>query len=527
MIDSGDPGRRGTAARAGTIGHGRCPVIALDRSLDPNILAWPEVLRAAERHALAGGPLSQVGDDSRTVRPGAIFVAHGGPQTDGHGFIPEALAAGAALIVAERPVEASVPVCLVPDGRRALSALAAAWFGYPARRLRMVGITGTNGKTTTVQLAAAVLEAAGLHPSVVGTLGFQHRRDRPAEHLPWTTPPPVELHTWLAQEVDAGTDACVVEVSAQGISQSRVANCAFDVAAITNLARDHREYYASEEEYAEAKAGLFRQLRAVDKPARAVLNRDLPHLRLFRTACAVPIVEYGDGAQVRALSIRSHDLGGTDLLLGLPERPEGIPVRLRLAGRHNVDNSLCAAAIGSALGLAPEAIAAGLEAVRRVPGRLQPVGNGDVRVLVDYAHNPAGLRVLLRLLRTSTPGRLVVVMGARGQRDRGKRFAMGCIVAAFADRVVLTSDRPSGEDPQQAAEPMRLAVADCGVPVSFVADRLQAMALALEGCRAGDCVVAVGKGEEPWEGDSARDGLSDVTALEALQAEHDWAPTHP
>lgn len=496
----------------------RCAVIALRTSTAAMPLSWPEAVRAAEQHTLRGVPLTEISDDSRTVRPGAIFVAHRGRQVDGHAFIGAALAAGARMVVAEQPVECEAPLCVVPDGRRGLSALAAAWFGHPARQLRMVGVTGTNGKTTTVQLAAAILEAMGLHACRIGTLGVQGRGGGPAA-MPWTTPSAIPLHAALAQEIAGGTDACVMEVSAQGLSQARVADCAFDVGAITNFARDHREFYRSEEEYVQAKATLFRQLRAGDKPATAVLNGAVRHLAVFREACGVPILEYGEGGAVRALSVRRQGLDGTRLVIRTPARPGGVLVQLHLAGAHNVDNALCAAAIGVALGASPEAIASGLQSVREVPGRLQHVSRGPVRTVVDYAHNPSGLRAVLRLLREATTGRLVVVMGARGQRDQGKRPLMGTIAAAFADQVVLTSDRPADEDPQAAAEPMRLAIADCGVPVRFVSDRLRALALAMEGRAAGDCVVALGKGQEPWEDDSEQAGWDDVAALEALQAE--------
>ncbi len=480
--------------------------------------SWAEVVAAAERHRLGAIELTMISDDSRQVRPGTLFVAHGGARADGHAYIPQAVDQGAALIVAEHPLPAPVPVCVVADGRRALSRLAAAWCGYPARRLRMVGVTGTNGKTTTVQLVAAILAAAGYRPCLVGTLGFQRRPGERAAPLPWTTPPPVALHAWLAQEAHSGADACVMEVSAQSISQERVSDCDFDVAAITNLTRDHGEYYNSAEAYARAKARLFRDLEHAGKPARAVLYSELSYRSLFAEACRVPVLEFGPGAAVCALEVRPRGLDGTDLVLRLPGRPDGLAVRLRLPGQYNVDNALCAAAIGSALGLDAEAISAGLGAVRSVPGRLQPVAEGEVRILVDYAHNPAGLRVVLRLLRDATAGQLVVVMGARGQRDRGKRFTMGCVAAAFADMVVLTSDRPAGEDPEVAADLMRMAIMDCGVPVTFIADRFQALARALEGRRPGDCVVAVGKGEEEWAGDSPRRELNDVSALRALGA---------
>ena len=481
-------------------------------------LSWPVVLLAAERRAWRGGPLTGITDDSRAARPGCIFIAHRGWHADGHAYTAAAVAAGASLVVAEQPLACAAPLCVVPDGRAALSALADAWFGHPGRRLRLIGVTGTNGKTTTAHLIAGVLHAAGLRPCVIGTLGAQWD-GQPLQALPWTTPPPLQLHGLLAEAVAAGADACVLEVSAQGLSQARVADCGFEVGALTNLSREHREYYASEADYVQAKAALFRRLRHAERPAHAVLNRAVPHLAAFRAACAVPVLEYGPGADIEALSARGRGLAGSDLQLRLPGCGEPVAVRLRLPGPHNVDNALCAAAVGCALQVPPARIAAGLQAVQEVPGRLQHICRGPVRVLVDYAHNPAGLRALLGLLRSATAGRLVVVMGARGNRDPGKRPLMGAVVAAFADRVVLTADRPAGEDAQAAAEPMRAAVADCGVPVVFCADRLRALEAALAGSRPGDCVVAVGKGPEPWEGDSETPGLDDVRALRQLLAQ--------
>lgn len=486
-------------------------------------LTWPQVLAAVDRRRLGTIPLSLVCDDSREVRPGAIFVAHRGVRLDGHAFIGDAQARGAALIVAEHPVPGPIPCCVVADGRKAVSALAAAWFGHPDQRLRLVGITGTNGKTTTAHLTAAVLAAAGLKAGVAGTLGLQHRPGEISPPLPWTTPPAVALHRWLAAEVRAGSDACVVEVSAQALSQRRVHDCAFDVGAITNLAREHGEFYASADAYAAAKAGLFRRLGALGKPAWAVRPAVLPYPDLFEAASTVPCLRFGPGGEVRALEVRPRGLAGTDLRIALPACSEGVTVALRLPGAHNVENALCAAAVGAALGIDPPVIAAGLEAVAAVPGRLQAVAAGGVRVLVDYAHNPAGLRALLRLLRAETPGRLVVVMGARGQRDRGKRFTMGCVAAAFADLIVLTSDRPAGEDPEEAYELMRMAVTDCGVPVIGFPDRYTALEVAMRGREAGDCVVAVGKGEEAWEGDSVHRDLNDVRALAAICAGADGA----
>jgi UDP-N-acetylmuramoyl-L-alanyl-D-glutamate--2,6-diaminopimelate ligase len=488
----------------------------------PPEAGWAEVLDAAARHTFRGRPLTHLTDDARAVRPGSIFVARRGFAADGHDFIPEAVARGAAVLVAERPVRAAPPVCRVPDGRRALSSLADAWWGHPSRRLRVIGVTGTNGKTTTTWLLASILAAAGLSPCIVGNLGFVLRGRRRAR-LPWTTPPPVELHGLLAEARALGSDAAVLEVSAQSLSQARVADLAFDAAAITNLSREHGEYYADAAAYREAKLSLFRLLGRGDKPARAVLNGSLPDLARFREAAAVPTLTYGPDGEVRAVEVRSRGLLGNDLALALPAAggsEEVLRLRLRLPGPFNVENALCAAALACALGVPAEAVAAGLGRLRHVPGRMQTVQRAPFRAVADYAHNPAGLRAVLGALRRATPGRLALVMGARGRRERGKRQLMGAVAAAFCDRVILTSDRPAGEDPAEAAEPMRRAVADVGVAVSFERDRFRALQTALVGLRPGDCAVAVGKGDEPWgEDDSAEPGpLDDVAALRRLLA---------
>lgn len=474
--------------------------------------AWPEVLQAAERRSWRGEALRGLGEDSRRVGPAWLFVAVPGTRTDGHAFVRAAVAAGARLVVGERPCTDAVPCCVVPDARRALSALAAAWFGRPARRLRLVGITGTNGKTTAAHFAGSVLAASGHRPCTVGTLGAEYA-GRPLGDGHWTTPPPVELHGTLARALEAGADAGVLEVSVQAISQSRVADCPFEAAAITTLARDHRELYPDHASYVAAKAELFRSL---DPGAASVLNRGLPEFPMLRAACPGRVLTFGPGGDVEAVQVCGHGLHGSDLRLRLPGCASPLGVRVRLPGPHNVDNALCAAALGAALHLPAEAIVAGLQALASVPGRLEVLAHRPCRVVVDYAHNPAGLRTLLRLLREGTPGRLVLVLGPRGERDPGKRPLMGAVAAALADEVVVTSDRPAGEDAAEAGRAVCEAVRDAGVPVRFVGDRLEALAAALRGRRAGDCVVAVGKGREPWEGDSAAAGLDDVRALRGL-----------
>lgn len=479
-------------------------------------LDFSAVLAAVESRRFRDTALSGITDDSRAVTPGAIFVALKGHADDGHRHVQEAVARGARLVVCEHEVPAAVPTCPVRSGRDALSELAAAWYCHPSRRLRLVGITGTAGKTTTTWLTAAVLRAAGVPTGVVGTAGANLGGGH--QSLRWTTPPPPILHGLLAAAVADGLKALVIEASAQGIAQARVADCTFAAAAITNLSREHGEYFADAQAYRQAKLRLFQQLGTQPVAGAAVLNAALSGIECFRAATrAVLRVEYGPGGDVRVVRQQSRGMDGTDLLVVLPGDREPLPVHLGLPGRHNVENALCAAAIGYALDLPRRALAEGLAAVRSVPGRLQEVRRLPWRVVVDYAHTPAELRGLLGLLRSVTAGRLVLVMGARGGRDRGKRPLMAAVAAAFCDEVVLTSDRPAGEDPQAAVEPMRRVIEDIGVPARVDLDRWRALETAFAGRQPGDCVVVAGKGDEPWAGDSEMcPGEDDVGAAEAL-----------
>ena len=513
-----EPSRLAAWAAAGLPGQGGSSVPSGQPAATDASIPWADLLDAVERREWRGRRLAGITDDSRAVRAGGIFVACPGRSRDGHDFAAEARARGAALVVSERPAGGAGPTCLVADSRVAISALADAWHGHPARRLRVVGVTGTNGKTTTTWLLASILGAAGQPACVIGNLGVWLQGERWVRP-PWTTPPPMELHGILAAAEARGATAVSMEVSAQALSQHRVDHCCFAAGAVTNLSREHGEYFATAAEYRQAKLRLLRLVEAGPHPAGVALFAGLPGLGEFRRSCRTPQVLFGPHGDIEVLQVHPRGLEGTDVILRLTAGGGRMyPIRFPLPGAHNLENMLAAAALAALLGVPGEQIAAGLAQARGVPGRLQHVQAHPYRVLVDYAHNPAGLRALLGLLRRETPGSLVLVMGARGQRDGPKRVLMGAVAAAFCDRIVLTSDRPDGEDPAEAAGGMRAAVADVGVPVAFVADRFRAMEAALGGVRPGDCVVAVGKGEEAWGADDS--GLpgnwDDVTALERI-----------
>jgi UDP-N-acetylmuramoyl-L-alanyl-D-glutamate--2,6-diaminopimelate ligase len=447
-------------------------------------------------------------DDSRHVTEGGCFVAVRGLRVDGHRFIPQAVERGARAIVAEPPdplPDRPVGRILVPDTRRALPRLAAAYFGHPSRALTVVAITGTNGKTTTSYLVEALLRARGLETGVVGTIQYVVRGvARPAGQ---TTPEALELHGLLAEMVAAGAGGVAMEVSSHALDLRRVDGIAFDVAVFTNLTQDHLDYHGTMARYAEAKGRLFFELLAESgKPgAAAVLNADDPvgagwarRLAAERPAIRVLTFGLGSGHAVRPRRYESA-LGGIRLDA---ETPAGaVTLASPLIGEHNVMNLLGAMATGVALGLSPAAIGQALGSVSAVPGRFERVDAGqDFLVVVDYAHTPDALRRVLETARPLTRGRLGVVFGAGGDRDRAKRPIMGRIAAELADRVWLTSDNPRSEDPRAIIEEISVGVVP-DPPEGYTShpDRRVAIHDALGWTRAGDTLVIAGKGHETYQ----------------------------
>ena len=445
-------------------------------------------------------------DDSRRVTAGGCFVAVRGLRVDGHRFIPQAVERGAGAIVAEPPdpmagrPDLEVGRILVPDSRWALPRLADAYFGHPSRALTVVGVTGTNGKTTTTYLVEALLRARGIETGIIGTIWYVIRgRVREASQ---TTPEALELQGLLAEMVAAGVTGVAMEVSSHALEQRRVDGTAFDVAIFTNLTQDHLDYHGTMERYAEAKARLlFELLPEGRKPsATAVLNGDDPVGAAWAKKLRGRVLTFGlgTGHAVRARRFESS-LTGITLEATTPAGP--IQLSSPLIGEHNVMNLLGAVAAGVALGLAPRAVAAALTGVAAVPGRFERVEAGqDFLVVVDYAHTPDALRRVLETARRLTPGRLGVVFGAGGDRDRGKRPIMGRVAAELAHRVWVTSDNPRSEDPEAIIE----AIATGMVPpppdgYTRHPDRREAIREAMRWGRGGDTVVIAGKGHETYQ----------------------------
>ena len=444
-----------------------------------------ELLEAVEVDRLVGADaparveVGSVAYDSRRVAPGALFCCVPGEVTDGHRWAAGAVAAGATALLVEHPVDGvgDVPQVVVASVRRTMPLLAARLAGDPSQDLTVVGVTGTNGKTTTTHLLAAVLAAAGLEVRVLGTLSGVR-----------TTPEGPDLQATLAEARGAGVDAVAMEVSSHALDQHRVDGTRFAVAVFTNLSRDHLDYHASMEAYFRAKARLF----TPGLSAHAVVNLDDPHGRLLLDAAEVPTTGF-------ALS------DAEDLVLG-PHgsafRWQGRSVRLGLAGRFNVANALAAATTALTLGVDEATIAEGLSGDLVVPGRFEPVDVGQpFTVVVDYAHTPDGLeQVLVAADELVGDGRVHVVFGCGGDRDPSKRPLMGEVAARRADRVVLTADNSRSEDTRAILEAVRRGVDAVAGPraadVVVEPDRRAAIADALAGAAPGDVVVVAGKGHE-------------------------------
>ena len=441
-------------------------------------------------------PLEGLTQDSRKVRPGWLFFAVPGIREDGARYAGEAVERGAVAVVAQRPLDLPVP-CLVTDlVRPALAKAADRFFGSPSERLSLAGVTGTNGKTTVCHLLRGLFQEAGRPWGVMGTVG-NLVGDRVLPALT-TTPDPVEVQALLRKMEEAGLEGCAMEVSSHALDQDRAAGVRFRVALFTNLTRDHLDYHGGMEAYFRAKLKLFTRL---SPGARAVLNAADPWAQ--RAADSLPggvtplfyRVGPGPGGEVRALE---PEFGpqGVSFLLEIGGRRSR--VRLPLVGDFNLENALAAAGAGWVLGLSLEEIARGLEKARPAPGRLErvPGGKGDPLVLVDYAHTPDALERALQALRPLAENQLVVVFGAGGDRDRGKRPLMGRAASRWADRVWITSDNPRSEDPLEIIDQILEGTREGRAQVRTEPDRERAIEKALRESGPGDIVLIAGKGHE-------------------------------
>jgi len=506
--------------------------------------------------------------DSRRVQPGDLFVAIPGVSVDGHRFIAQAVAEGTVAVVGERPPqELAAPwgaftYVRVPNAREAWGWLCAAWRDFPSRKLTLVGVTGTDGKTTTTNLVYCILEAAGINAGMVSTVNARIGAKESDTGLHTTTPDPPDVQRYLAQMVEAGATHAVLEVTSHGLAQRRVAGCDFDVAAVTNITHEHLDAHGSLEAYQQAKARLFKGLtRAFRKqepcgagtPKVAVLNRDDDSFRYLSAIPADRQIVYGIAPQHRRETDGAGRHGPTPALPGRCDvsaskvhfapnatsftlhLPTGeVEIETPLVGAYNVSNVLAAAGVGVALNLPPHVIAEGVAAMQGIPGRMERIEAGqDFVAIVDFAHTPNALRRALQAARAMVSGRVIVVFGSAGLRDREKRTMMGHVAGELADLVIVTAEDPRTESLDEIMAQSVVAATEEGkregADLWRVADRGEAILRACQMARAGDVVIACGKGHEqsmcfgdieyPWDD---REAMRRALRSEAL----DTLPTH-
>jgi UDP-N-acetylmuramoyl-L-alanyl-D-glutamate--2,6-diaminopimelate ligase len=435
--------------------------------------------------------VSSATDRADECRSGCLFAVIRGHRVDGHAFVSDAIRRGAAALLVDHPLpDVPLPQCVVRNVRRAYGELCSALHGFPSRRLAVAGVTGTNGKTTITWMIRSIVQAGGCRCGVLGTIEYSDGLRTESSRL--TTPDPRSLATWLASMIAAGTTHAAMELSSHALDQHRAAGTLIDAAVITNITQDHFDYHHTFDAYRASKLRIMDYL----KPAGlAVINVDDPGSASCLGDAIKRTLTYGieQPADVSA-TILDESLQGTRFTLRL--RTESIELRTPLVGRHNVSNALAAAAVANHFGIGLPDVAHGIASLHAVPGRMERVSVGQpFEVFVDYAHTDDALRRALTALRKLTPGRLLVVFGAGGDRDRTKRPKLGQ-VSALADVAIVTSDNPRSEDPELIIQDILAGCRSHTVPPHVDPDRQRAIRWALEQATAGDCVLIAGKGHE-------------------------------
>ena len=442
--------------------------------------------------------------DNREVKLGNVFVCYQGINVDSHTFIPDAIQRGAAVVVGEKRIETltapaqQITYVQVPNGRRAMSLLSANWHENPAKQLKLIGITGTNGKTSTAHLIYAILKASGKKVALIGTVGHRYTNAHGAEKkLPafLTTPDAFALHSLFKQFAEEGVEYITMETSSQGLALQRLAGLAFDTAVFTNFTQDHLDYHQTMEDYLKAKLMLFEQL---GEEGVAVLNGDLSVTERIVQVCEDSgCLMYGQG---NSTNLRAEDIELSRSQLAFTAlTPHGrIPAKLRLIGEYNLYNALAAIAVGVRYDCSISAIQEGLAATV-VPGRFELIDSGqDFAVIVDYAHTPDGLENILTAAKHITEGKLISVFGCGGDRDNGKRPKMGNISTQIADYSVITSDNPRTEDPDKIIAQI-VSNLPHDAKYMCISERREAIHHAITTAKSGDVVVIAGKGHEDYQ----------------------------
>jgi UDP-N-acetylmuramoyl-L-alanyl-D-glutamate--2,6-diaminopimelate ligase len=444
--------------------------------------------------------ITDISYHSQGVKEGHLFVAIPGTKQDGHRFLGEVAAKGARCAIVEQmprgPVE--IPLVVVKDARRALAQVAAAFFSHPSREITLVGITGTNGKTTTSYLIESIIKAAGKEAGVIGTINYRMKgKEQPA---PTTTPQSYDVQRLLREMVTQGMTYAVMEVSSHALDQERVRACHFDAGVFTNISPEHLDYHEDMERYFAAKKRLFHEfLPESEKDPWAILNSDDPLLKgLEQELTSGRRMTYGlDQGAVRATQ-REISLDGIRALLATPAGT--IEIESVLIGEYNLSNILAAVATSIALGIPAAAIRRGIKDLSGVPGRMERVGEGKPWVLVDYAHKPEALEKSIQAIKRLAAGRVLVVFGCGGDRDRTKRAPMGRIATAGADLAIITTDNPRTEEPLKIIEEIEQGAKEVSPDRYLVIpDRREAIRQAIVQAGEEDCVLITGKGHEQYQ----------------------------
>ncbi len=446
-------------------------------------------------------PVSGITCHSKQVRPGDLFVAIPGSKADGHAFIDEAVLRGACAVVSQRmPGPGSLqtrtsPCLIVKDTKEALVVMARRFYGHPSRKLKLIGVTGTNGKTTTTYLLKSILESSGAHAGLLGTIVYQiGGRILPSTN---TTPGPLELQRYFAQMVGQGLKWCAMEVSSHALAQGRVEGLEFEAGIFCNLGSDHLDYHRTREAYAAAKRRLFDYV----KPGGyAILNTDDEYGRTLSENLG-QLKTFGFGMEHSAKCFAKNVSCTWEGIQFVLDTPWGVaPITTPLLGRHNIWNITAAASTLLALGISTVSVREGLETLQHVPGRLERIStDSGFNTIIDYAHTADALRLALLSLRELTRGRLIVVFGCGGDRDQTKRPVMGRMASLLADRVILTSDNPRTEDPAEIIRQIQSGFPEGYQSFDAITDREQAIVAALSTAHRDDTILIAGKGHEAYQ----------------------------
>lgn len=439
-------------------------------------------------------PIGDLITDSREQTANGLFFCIPGLRFDAHDYAPQAVANGCTALVVERLLDIPVPQVLVQNVRSAMAYLAGAFFGFPARSLRMIGVCGTKGKTTTSFLLKSVMEAAGYKTGLIGTTGNMIGEKRIKSNL--TTPDPIDLHRCLRQMVDEGVEVVVMEVSAHAVDMHRLDGIIYEAACYTNLSQDHLDYFGTMEKYFEAKKSFFMNGSVLN----AALNEDEETSDDIIKDIRIPYLTFGISSETdvfaRDIEISENGVSFSILLRGV----EDMEVNMQLTGMFNVYNALAAASLAMIMGVSNSDIKTGLESVKNVPGRVEMLDTKTpYKVILDYSHSPDALENILTTVRTFTRNRLIVLFGCGGDRDQGKRPIMGEIAGRLADYSILTSDNPRTEDPIAILDAIEVGAKSVGGSYTVIENRREAIRYALNMGQDGDVIILAGKGHETYQ----------------------------